>query len=221
MAELTADPKAMTRRNFTDAMSSWAHVDPSAASEWLAAFPTDDPNWGAAYLGLVSGFAANDLDSATELALGIAEQLGDTAHGAIECLAESAVQQGGIEGVTDWIETVPEGEMRQVAFRHAANRVSRAGSEQFSEWLADQSAAQHRDDQVYLEHAKRLGAQDLAEAFRWAIDLNPSPQTGERTALPELVDWIRAADRTDELRAWLERNSSHPSAEALRTLLNP
>ncbi|MDB6174473.1 MAG: hypothetical protein JWL59_3784 [Chthoniobacteraceae bacterium] len=163
-----------------DAFNGWASRDPAAAAAWLQAHP-ESPNFDSAFLGYVAGFAGQDLQGATRMAL---ESVPSNHHAigkVAESLAEAAVRQGQLRGMESWYDGLPDhgdGALKRAAFGHVYWREKHAGQEVASEWLASQASNPWRGDQQYGEMAEWLANRDPDKALGWMANLPPSPTDG-------------------------------------------
>jgi hypothetical protein len=157
----------------------WAVKDPQSAIAWLASHQglTDNALDNATF-SMMAGYAENDLIAATAYAMSVfgpGDNLwGDTSW----VLTSTALQSGGVKGLTSYYESLPEASQRRL-FIATSNRLGVVGLQTKVEWLTAQAASLLRHDTPYREAAQAYAEEDPAAALKWVFSLPASPTEGK------------------------------------------
>lgn len=207
------DPKESWVRNCTEqALRGWAIRDPAAAAAWLNTH-RDDPLHEAAFVGYLTGIGDHDLAGATKIALGALSADDPLLNTALERLAELAVGQGQVAGLTSWFETLPRdtghGGIRRLAVEQIWWRLQRTGDlARTAQWMTTTANQPWRVERFLFETARKYAEQSPSEAMEWVAALPPSPVDGRLTGIDQVArrwmqrdragfeQWLRSEGRT-------------------------
>lgn len=123
------------KRDMAAALAGWAATDPTAAMTYFDTLSPEAQNgashmkWGAAF-----GLADADPQLAAQFAHQRFENGDKEAAKIIQIATGAALRSGEQQDVTDFLSTVPEGEMNLKAHQHAAAELSKGDPEGAVEW---------------------------------------------------------------------------------------
>lgn len=197
-------------------ISAWASLNPQQAQAWLEAQP-DTPGKASLWTAIIDSMSQSDVEAATALALKHTAGDKNAQSSAMEVLAESAVQQRGLDGMRAWFAELPDNAkaaaMIHVQWRNTYFQRDEAAPDSLEKnaaWLASQASSSWREDRFYQELAGRWAQKDPQAAAQWSASLPPgkdpgNPFPGLRSSV---ATWVEK--NPDEVSAWLGTQQGQP-----------
>jgi hypothetical protein len=198
-------------------LRGWAQGDPEAALQWLRDH-RESPMYGNGVRSYVDGLAKRDLDRATQFVLG--EKAEDTAGhlgSFMTSLAERALQQRMVGGMTTWFSALPESPAKTAAVDAVAFRLTRADPVRAMEWVGDQATQAWRSDKAISDLAEKVAQGNPQGALDWATKLPPSPASGRYNGLSKSVQALAAKDSA-AVETWLADPKLDPAIRDQATI---
>ncbi len=186
-------------------LRGWSKTNPAAARAWVEA-NASSPLFDGALRGYLDGLGRTNLEKATQDALSLGK--GRLLTGAMEVLAEQALQQRQMGGLLDWWRSLPEDPSADGA-RYAATsaiytRMQRGDDSRTQQWLTELAATPYRNDGVIQQFVTKLGEKDPAAAVQWAAQLAPTPGDGRFVGIGTAVPGLAQRDPR-ALESWLNQ----------------
>lgn len=181
--------------NIGSVMSGWSTQDPEAAIAWARA--SSDNVDGPHMIGVIYGISQTDLDRATLLALEM--PFGRNRGRAVNALLDAALQTGTDDAI-EWIQDLPDGDLKYGTMGRLANRVEEVSFRDFADAIMSLPEAELAGAvEPFLRHWTR---DDPAAAADWAEQL---PTVEMQT--DAMADVIRGWARRDATAAggWLSQ----------------
>ena len=168
-------------------LASWAALDPNGAIAWAKSNHTGEAAnpW---MVGVIKGLASQDPDLASSLTK---EMPRSVERGeALDALLPSLLQQKGIAGAREWVESLTDPSLKSGAMTRIADRTISTDPQGTADWLiANPSEATSRrlDDALFA-----MARKDSSEALNY---LNKLPQGDDRTnALRGIINATASQD---------------------------
>jgi hypothetical protein len=181
------------------ALFGWAGRQPDAAGQWLEQHRAS-PAFRSAQGGYVAGVALLDYKRGTRYALEEIPAEQQIMQFAMAVATEGALQQGGLRGMLEWFDQLPDDELhrahKQAALPHVVGRLQQAGNDRAMEWLREKAATPWRSDPSIEELSSAVARDEPQRALDWLSTLPPTADghfSGVERAIGEWVHQDRAA----------------------------
>lgn len=172
-------------------LMGWAAADPRGAMAALDSLPPELEGQRAALeQNLIAGIADKDIALATETALRLTAREGADARQTnrlMRTVANEALRTGGVEGASQWVATLPDGEAKGAAMRRVSEDFVRddpAAAAAWAEGFADQGYAASAIGEIGDEWAER----DPTSAVAW-LETLPQGEAQNRGFTEALGEW--------------------------------
>lgn len=184
----------------------WAAKDPMKSRDWLAR-NQDSPLFNSAFSGYISGLALDDVRAGTAYALSAVPPGNELLSFSMGVLVEGAAQQGGLRGVTEWFDQLPDDvehfEHKRIAADHVMRHMMQAGPDRAMDWLSDKAGSPWRNDDKIGQVADWVANGDPAAAMNWLVTLPASPVSGSYPGMTRVMNKWMTTDPV-AFEAWLK-----------------
>jgi hypothetical protein len=195
-------------------MFGWAQKAPDAARRWLADHQAEIGTNGnfEALTGYIDARAREDYRDATRVALVMVKPDHENASQITSILADQALLQGGVQGLVDWFEQMPNDNstafLKKLAAADVVSYLQEASPARAMDWISQHNEPAWRDDDAIGTTADRVATTiDPQTALNWLTSLPRSTNGGSYPGMNRVLRQFAAKD-TAGLDAWIREPKS-------------